>query len=151
MIAAPPSRSADGLALDADPRKDARLLIGALGDRHALQADIEPGAVHHGEHRGEPAMGLADEPADGAPTIAEGQNAGGACVDAELVLEADAANVVARTETAVGLDQEFGHHEQRDAAAAWWRALDPRQHQMDDVGRPVVLAIGDEDFLAVSR
>ena len=64
----------------------------------------------------EPAIGLADEPADGAAVVAEGHDAGRARMDAELVLEADAAHVVARAEAAVGVDQEFRHQEERDAA-----------------------------------
>src|SRR6266567_6400800 len=86
---------ADRPALDALASEVARLLIGAFGDGDALQPDIEPGAVHHREHAFDAAILLADQPADGAAIVAEGEDAGRAGMDAELVLEADGADVVA--------------------------------------------------------
>ena len=74
--------------------------------------------------------------------------AGGRAVDAELVFEADAAQVVARAECAVGFDHEFRHEEQRDAARAERRFGQARQDEMDDVLRRVVFAPGDEDLRA---
>jgi hypothetical protein len=35
-----------------------------LGDRDALQADVQPRIVHHREHRAHAAILLADQPAD---------------------------------------------------------------------------------------
>ncbi len=144
-----PGGGADRSALDAAARKGARLLIGAFGDGYALQPDIEPGAVHHREHGGKPVMRRADEPADRAFAVAEGKDASRARVNAELVFEADAADIVAAAERAVRIDEELGHQEERDAVASFRRIGKPRQHQMHDVRRPVVLAIGDEDLLAV--
>ena len=43
-----------------------RVLVGALGDRHALHADGEPREVHHGEHVFEAAVLLAHQIADRA-------------------------------------------------------------------------------------
>ena len=51
-------------------------------------------------------------------------------------------------ERAVGVEQEFRHQEQRNAARAGRRVRQPRQHEMDDVVGEIVLAIGDEDLLA---
>ena len=65
-------------------------------------------------------------------------------MDAELVLDAAAEDVVACTEAAVGIDQEFRHKEKRQAARASRRIRQSRQHEMDDVVREIVLAIGDE-------
>ncbi len=137
----------DRLALDALPGEVARLLVGALGDGDALQPDIEPRIVHHREHALHAAVLLADEEADGAAIVAVGEHAGRAGMDAELMLEADAAHVVARPETAVGIDQELGHEEERDAARARRCVGQAGQNEMDDVLGHVVLAIGDEYLL----
>ena len=108
---------AGGAALLALARIGERLLRRALGDRDALQADREPRLVHHGEHAGHAAVLLADEEAGGAAVVAVDHGAGGRGVDAELVLDRMRARVVARAERAVGVEQEFRHQKQRDAAA----------------------------------
>src|SRR5882672_1602323 len=109
---------ADRPALDALAGAVARLLISALGDGDALQPDIEAGAVHHREHAFDAAILLADQPADGAAIVAKGEDAGRAGMDAELVLEADGTDVVARAQAAVRVDEEFPHQEERDAPGA---------------------------------
>ena len=134
-------------ALPALARIGERLLGRALGDGHALQPDRQPRLVHHGEHAGHAAVLLADEEAGGAAIVAVDHGAGGRGMDAELVLDRMRARVVARAERAVGIEQEFGHEEERDALGAGRRIGQPRQHQMDDVVGEVVLAIGDEDLL----
>jgi hypothetical protein len=63
--------------------------------RHALQPDREARVVHHREHVLEAAILLADQVAGGAALVAVGHHAGRAGVDAELVLDRDAAQVVA--------------------------------------------------------
>jgi hypothetical protein len=68
-------------------------------------------------------------------------------VNAELVLDRMRAHVVARAERAVGIEQELGHQKQRDAPGSLRRIGQPRQHQVDDVVREIVLAVGDEDLL----
>ena len=140
---------ADRLALQALARPGERALVGALGDRHALEADREARGVHHDEHVLEAAVRLADEVADGAVLLAVGQHRRRARVDAELVLDRDALHVVARAERAVVLDQELRHDEERDALHALGRAVDAREHEVDDVLGVVVLAVGDEDLLAL--
>ena len=50
-----------GAALDARPRIGQRLLVGALGDRDALEPDVQPRVVHHREHVFEAAVFLADQ------------------------------------------------------------------------------------------
>ncbi len=137
----------DRPALDALPGEVACLLIGALGDGDALEPDIEARIVHHREHALHAAVLLADEEADGAAIVAIGEHTGRARMDTELVLEADAAHVVALAELAIGIDQELWHEEERDAARARRRIGQAGQHEMDDVRGHVVLAIGDEDFL----
>ena len=141
-------RHAGGAALPALACVGERQLRGAFGDADALQADREPGAVHHGEHGGHAGILFADDEAGGAAVIAEDHGAGRRAVDAELVLDRMRAHVVAGAERAVGVEQEFGHQEQRNAARAGRRVGQPRQHEMDDVVGEVVLAVGDEDLLA---
>jgi hypothetical protein len=101
-----------------------RLLERRLGNRHALNADQQAGIVHHREHAGEPAVFLADQPADSARFAALGEavaidhRAGRRGVDAELLLDTRAEHVVARTWRTVFVEQEFRHQKQRDAACA---------------------------------
>ena len=83
-----------------------------------------------------------------APVVAELQDACRARMDAELVLDRHAADLVALPERAVRVDQHLRHDEERDAPHAGRRALDARQHHVDDVVGIVVLAPGDEDLLA---
>ena len=68
-------------------------------------------------------------------------------MDAELVLDGQAMHVVALAGRAVRARQELRHEEQRDALHAARRTVDARQHQVDDVPREIVLAVGDEDLL----
>ena len=124
------------------------LLQRAIGDADALQADGEPRAVHHHEHRGEAAVLLADQPADGAVPVAIDHHAGRRGVNAELVLDSRAAHVVARAGRAVRPDQELRRQKQREAARAGRRVGQARQHEMDDVVGHVVFAVGDEYLLA---
>ena len=69
-------------------------------------------------------------------------------MDAQLVLQRRAPDVVALAQAAVGLHQELGHDEKRDPLHAGRRVRRARQHQMDDVLGQIVVAIGDEDLLA---
>ncbi|MCA9771955.1 MAG: alpha/beta fold hydrolase [Myxococcales bacterium] len=54
-------------------------------------------------------------------------------------------------ERAVVVDEEFRHDEERDASGTGRCVGQARQHQMDDIVREIVLAIGDEDLLASTR
>ena len=58
---------------------------------------------------------FADQVADGAFLFAVGHDGGRAAVDAELVFDRGADQVVAGTERTVVIDQELRHQEQRDA------------------------------------
>ncbi len=92
-------------------------------------------------------MLLADEEAGRAAVVPINHGAGGRAVDAELVLNRMGAHVVARAQRAIGIDQEFGHQEERDAARARRSVWQARQHKMDDIVGEVVLAVSDEDLL----
>jgi hypothetical protein len=132
-------------ALLALARVGDRALGGALGQRHALHADRQARGVHHDEHDVEAAVLLAHEIADGAVLLAVLHHAGGARVDAELVLDAGAGHVVARARRAILVDEILRHQEQRDAARSGG-AGQPRQDEMDDVVGHLVVAVGDEDL-----
>src|SRR5271169_7081615 len=110
-------RGAERPALHPNSGEVARLLVGALGNRHALQPDIEPGGVHHREHVFEAAILLADAPADGPLVLAIGEDASRRSVDAELVLKAQRADVVARSWSPFVIGEEFRHEKQRDSPA----------------------------------
>ena len=92
-------------------------------------------------------MRLADQIAERAAAIAVRHHAGRARMDAELVFDRDAAQIVVLTQAAIGVDQEFGHREQRDTLDPGRGTIDARQHQVHDVRRQIVLAIGDEYLL----
>ena len=123
------------------------LLRRAFADLHALVANIDPGIVHHREHRREPAILGPDQLADAFLVVAIGHDASGRGVDPELVLEADASKVVLRPERAVVIEMVLRHDKQRDAAAPLGRAGQAGKHQVDDVARQLVLAPGDVDLL----
>ena len=65
-----PRLAAERAALPAFLRKRQRLLVGAVGDADALEADAEPRLVHHREHAEYAAIFLADQAADGAALVA---------------------------------------------------------------------------------
>ena len=136
----------DGAALHAVVGVLHGFLIRPIGNRDALHADGVARGVHHDEHVFEAAVFLAHQIADGAAVVAVLQHRRGRCLDAHLVLDADAVHVVALAERPVLIHQELRHHEQADALHSLGRALHARQHQVDDVVRHVVLAVGDEDL-----
>ena len=136
-----------GLALQARARPLGGALQGALPDRVALAPHRQSRAVHHDEHVLEPAAGLAHQIRQRTLLLTEGEHAGRTRVDAELVLDREAAHVVARAERAVGVHEHLGHDEQRDAPDAGGRALDAREHHVQRVGGEIVIAPGDEDLL----
>ena len=117
-----------------------RRLVGPLGEAEALQPDRQAGRVHHREHVPHAGVGLADEVADGAVVL---HRAGGAGVDAHLVLDADAAHGVALAGV-----EHLRHDEAADATGAGRRVGDAGEHEVDDVLGQVLLAVGDEDLLA---
>ena len=131
-----------------------RLLECGFRDAHALHADGKAGIVHHGEHAGEAAVFLANEPADSAfrqvfrEAVAVDHGAGRRGMDAELVLQPRTEDIVALAKAAVVPDQEFRHEKQRNAAGSRRRIGEARQHQMHDVFGQVMLAISDENLLA---
>ena len=68
-------------------------------------------------------------------------------MDAELVFDRQAGQVVARARPARLVRQELRYQKQRDALRARRRAGQAGEHEMDDVFCHVVFAIGDENLL----
>ena len=129
------------------------LLGGGFADGDALHADGETGIVHHGEHAGEALVLLADQPADGTGfvailAVAIDHGAGRRAVDAELVLQRMAVEVVASADRAIVVHKVLGHEEERDAACAGGCIGKTRENEMDDVLGDLVFAPGDVDLLA---
>src|SRR5579875_3706254 len=123
-----------GRALLALARIADRLLGRALGDRHALQADGKPRAIHHREHARHALVLFADEKTGRAALVAIDHGAGRRGVDAELVLDRMGAHIVASP-----VRQNLRNQEQRDSLQARRRIGQPREHEMDDVFGQVVL------------
>ena len=121
-----------------------RVLVGALRHGQALQPDTDPSPVHHREHAGEAAMRFANQVTDGAVVL---HDAGRATVNAELVFDRYGLDAVGRPQTTVRFHQDLGHQEQADSPDARGRVRQTRQHEMDDVVRHVVVAVGDEYLL----
>jgi hypothetical protein len=113
-----------------------------------LDRDAEAGLVHHHEHGVEAPVRLADDPAPRAVVV---HHAGGVAVDAHLVLDRAAGDAVALADRAVRVHMVARHHEERDALHALGCALDPGQHQMNDVLGDVLLAGRDEYLGARDR
>ena len=124
-----------------------RALIGALRNRYTLHSHGEARLVHHDEHGFEAAVFLPEQIADGATLVAEFERGRGARVDAELVLDGNAAHVVALAQATVVVDEKFRHQEQRYALYALRRIRRAREHQVDDVVGEIVFAEADEDLL----
>src|SRR5690606_31479466 len=105
-------RAGERARLQALARVAQRVLVRALGQAQALQADAQARGVHHGEHRLEAAVFLTDQPAFGAVEV---HHAGGRALDAHLVLDRATAHRVAFADAAVAADLELRGEEQRDA------------------------------------
>src|SRR5690606_31670619 len=119
------------------------VLVGHLAVAEALHAGTQPGAVHHGEHAVQPLVDLADQETGGAVEV---HHAGGGSLDAHLVLDGAADHAVALTLFAVGVRQELGHDEQRDAFGTGRCVGQLGEYQVHDIFSHVVLAGGDEDL-----
>ena len=138
---------ADGGALEALGGIGQGLLVGALRQGQPLEPDREAGVVHHGEHVAHPVALLPDEPADGPVGLAVAEHTGGTGVDAELVLQRHAGDVIALPQLTAGAHQVLGYQEHGDAPGAGGRVGGAGQDEVDDVVGQIVLAVGDEDLL----
>ena len=136
MIGAGPLAAATGgLPCTRVRAQSAARWIRALRHRIALEAHRQPRGVHHDEHVFEAAIGLADQVRDRALVVAERQRARRARMNSQLVLDGNTAHFVALAERAILVHQELRHDEQRNAARAGRRAIDAREHHVNDVGR----------------
>jgi hypothetical protein len=134
-------RTVHRAALHAVTRVLDSLLVSAFGQRDALHAHAETRGVHHDEHVFQAAVFLANQRGSSTAVVAELQHRGRAGLDAQLVLDADAVHIVARA-----VRHHLWAQEQADALHALGRPCHARKHQVDDVVRHVVFAVGDEDL-----
>ncbi len=132
-----------GTHLQAVTRIAQRILEAGLGQRHALDPHAETRGIHHGEHAGQSLVRRADQIACGGIEV---HHAGRVAVNAHLVLDGATADAVALTGLAIGVGQELGYHEQRDATRAFRSIRQLGQHQMHDVLGQIVLTGRDEDL-----
>ena len=126
-------------------------LVGALGDGQALDPDPDPGQVHHQKHVFDAAVLLARQIAHRALVLAIEHDRRGAGVDAQLVFQRGAADLVGLAQGAVAVDQHLGHDVERNALDPRRPVGAPRQHHVDDVLGQVVIAVGDENFSPLMR
>jgi hypothetical protein len=108
-------------------------------------ADCVARGVHHDEHGLEAAVLLADQVADGAAVVAVLQHRRRAGLDASLCSMLTQCTSL-RSPSGRRLGQQTSAREQRDALHSFRGAGHAREHQVDDVVRHVVLAVGDEDL-----
>ena len=144
--------SLNGPALHAVARIGQRMLRCTLAHADALHADSEPRGVHHDEHVLQTAVFLTDQSANGAwphvaLAIAKQKDCGRASVDAQLVFNRGAPDIIALAQGAIVVDEELRHDEQRDALDPGWRIGRARQHEVDNVLGQVMLAVGNENLL----
>ncbi len=124
------------------------ILVGHLAMTQTLHAGTQTGAVHHGEHAGQPLVDFADQKAGGAVEV---HHAGSGGLDAHLVFDGTADHGIALALLTGGVGQELGHDEQRDTPGASRGVGQFGQHQVDDILGHVMLAGGDEDLGAGDR
>ena len=72
-------------------------------------------------------------------------------MNAHLVFETDAVDIVALTQTVVFINQKFGYDEQGNPPDTFRRVRGSRQHQVNDVVGVFVIAPGNEYFLAADQ
>ena len=123
------------------------LLQRAFGDGNTLEAHGQPRIVHRRKHVRKALVLLADEQTKSAAIVAIRQHRRRARMNAHLLFERHAAQVVALPNRAVLIDAIFGHDEQGDAFDAGGRVRQARQHQVYNVFGELVVPIGDENLL----
>ena len=141
----PQLRAHGGAALQALVGVAGSRLVRRLGTADALDADRQAFIVHHGEHGRQALVRGAHQITRGCVEI---HHAGGRRLDTHLVFDRAAVGSIALAQPAIGVNQELGHQEQRDALGTGGRIGQLGQHQVDDVLGQVLLAAGDEDLAA---
>ena len=123
-------------------------LAGAFGHANPLYAYFMARLVHHGEHVVQAATFLTYEVAYGTAVFPKAQRASGRAVNAELVLDGGAGDVISLAERAVVVHQKFGNQEQRNTLITFWGIGLAGKDEVNDVLGGVVFAPGDVDLLA---
>ena len=136
------------LALHAGARPFRCLLIGSISHSIAFETHRQTRRIHHHEHVFETTIGLTDEITDRALLLAIGHHTSWARMDTELVFDRNTLHIVALADRPVGVHQKLRHDEHRNALDACRCSVDTGQHEMDRVGREIVITVSDEDLLA---
>src|SRR5688572_19616724 len=97
----------DSLALNPLAGIRERSLVGTLGDGDTLQPDADPHVIHHRKHRAHSRVLRTHEVANAWAVFAEAHRARRRGMDAELVLDRHATNVIAGAS-----NEELRHEEQ---------------------------------------
>jgi hypothetical protein len=84
------------------------LLVSALGNRQALQADALAGVVHHGEHAGQAHVRLADQITDRAFRIAESSSRRSGCHGCPVCVPGRCTARYCARPAGFGIEQELG-------------------------------------------
>ena len=126
-------------------------LVGSRRERGALQPHLNACRVHHVEHQLHAGLLFAEQEPLAPVVAAEDQGAGRRAVNAELLLEARADDVVRLPERAVGVDSYLRNDEEGQSRSPVRRTRSAGQHRVNDVLGEVVIARRDEDLLALDQ
>ena len=140
--------SAANFTLFAVHRVGQSSLIRGFGDPDPLGADTQTRVVHHGKHRSHATVFGADQPAT-RTFIAHYSS--WRTVKTEFVFKAHNAQVIAFTQSAVRVRDEFGNDKEADAFGARNTIGQAGQNKVADVFAEITITPSDVDFLPRDR
>ena len=111
-----------------------------------MHANRQARLVHHHKHGGEAFILFANQIAGGAAFLAKLHHTRRARHDAELMFDTRTDDIITRAKRSVSVDQKLRHQKQRNSARASWRIGQAREHEMDDVLRHLMFAVGDKNL-----
>jgi hypothetical protein len=117
----------------------------------SLQAHAQAGFIHHLEHELNPLALLPQDVAVAFPFIPEVQGGGRRAFQPHLVFDAAAIDIVGFSQGAVRVDADLGDDEEAQALDSRGSVFRAGQDGVDDIGRQVVVARGDEDLRALDQ
>ena len=123
--------------------------IGPGAQRHTLESHTDAGGVHQLKHDQDALMLLADQLADAVAILAITHRTGRRAMNAELLFQSDAGDVIGRAGLSLRVESEFGNQKQAQPLDSRRRAFETRQHQVNHVVDQIVIAAADEDFLSL--
>ncbi len=135
----------DGRPLDAPLGVFERVEVCGASVREPLHPDKEARLVHHVEHDAHPLVLFSHEVANAIIALPEVEDAGGGPMDAHLVLDAAAHDVVVLKLPSL-VETEPWREENGYSRRPLGRALDAGEHHVDDVFGEVVHPGGNKNF-----